>query len=666
MFMYMRNSIYYLLIGMIALLFFPARCLAGDDSTNEASAATPETDKWRKGEVDAFVNEMSTATGWTVSWSKTDCSKKRYTDDNNSWIDASDIHFHAGHGGDVWDWGYLANKCAITFKGTQIVPSQAQSSGHGIWGNNDLEWLGLTCCSLLKDSSYKCWAASMDKLHLFLGFKTTSYSYEDGRFARGWAQEMKRKATITQAWFTSTDQNQKAGVVARVMAEESVNFDDHLNNYGSVSADPSPNSTFYYRDHPCASPPYLMVTPPLTSMREYNVVSRTVNSAYVAAIATAFGMPTSPIQEDTYYYFITTSGSNPRVLLVHRGTGLYYYYDTSRLWNTTYDLTHAVYPLVQAYSQAESFYSSRSILYRETTGAYEVETDTYSTVDNGSETPIPTTTTVVYSRQVEADSGRVASIAGAGAKTKLYIAQDGSPMGGMGNWRQVQWSGAMVPVLDKVTTWNLFVVHGMQMTVSPLSIKYDSVSTDIGTATQAYFELPGGMGSQTKLIPIWIFKVDYSLAGQVTLAAADTFVYAAQTMAPPIAVIDAPADGSSFTYPQQITFQGNVVAGFGTPPYSYHWDSDLDGSLGDGQTYTPANSLSLGCSWDAGTSVLQPLPHRISLTVTDAAGLTNTDTITVTITGGACGADLDHNGVIDLGDFAVFAQYWLATTTSGE
>jgi hypothetical protein len=658
-----HNSMCCVFMGIIAFLVLPVWCLANDDSTNEASAASPQTDKYRTAEVNAFVNEMSTATGWTVSWSKTGCSKKRYTDDNNSWIDASDIHFHAGHGGDAWDWGYLAYKCAITFNGTEIVPSQAQSNGHGIWGNNDLEWLGLTCCSLLKDNSFKCWAASMDKLHLFLGFKTTSYSYDDGRFARAWAQEMKRKATITQAWFTSTDQNQQAGVVARVMAEESVDFDDHLNNYGSVSADPNPDKTFYYRDHPCASPPYLMVTPPLTSMRVYNVVPRIVDSAYVIAIASAFSMPTAPIQEDGYYYFITTSGSNPRVLLVHRSTGLYYYYDTSRLWNTTYDLTHSVYPLAQAYSLAESFYSSHPALYRETSGAYEVETDTYSTVDNGNVTPIPTTTTVVYSRQVEAESGRMASIAGSGAKMKLYIAQDGTPMGGMGNWRQAQWSGAMVPVIDKATAWNLFVEHGMQITVTPLSVKYDSVSTDIETATQGYFEMHGGVAGQTMLIPIWIFKVDYSLLGQVTLAAADTFVYAAQTMAPPIAVIESPADGSSFTYPQQIQFQGNVVAGFGTPPYSYHWDSDLDGSLGDGQTCTPVAALSLGCSWDPNTLVLQPLPHHISLTVTDASGLSNTDTITVTITGGACGADLDHNGIIDLGDFAVLAQYWLTTAT---
>ena len=184
-----RTGIHRHLLVMSAGLVVLTGDAFAEDSARDASAATPETDAPRTGEVDSFVDEMDNAEhGWYVSWQKTGSSanEDKYSGSNNDWIDASDLHFHAGHGGKRHDSGYGEKKYAIIFENSAMVPSEAQSSNGGIWGNTDLEWIGFMPCSLLSNynDTYKAWAASMDGLHLYLGFKTTSYSNSNGTFAR--------------------------------------------------------------------------------------------------------------------------------------------------------------------------------------------------------------------------------------------------------------------------------------------------------------------------------------------------------------------------------------------------------------------------------------------------------------------------------------------------
>jgi hypothetical protein len=65
-----------------------------------------------------------------------------------------------------------------------------------------------------------------------------------------------------------------------------------------------------------------------------------------------------------------------------------------------------------------------------------------------------------------------------------------------------------------------------------------------------------------------------------------------------------------------------------------------------------------------------PLPHTITVTVTDAKGLTSSDSIQITIDG-PCEecldpADLNGDKVVDLADFAYLASRFLMDSGSEE
>ncbi|MGY5855642.1 MAG: DUF6345 domain-containing protein [Candidatus Thorarchaeota archaeon] len=99
-------------------------------------------------------------------------------------------------------------------------------------------------------------------------------------------------------------------------------------------------------------------------------------------------------------------------------------------------------------------------------------------------------------------------------------------------------------------------------------------------------------------------------------------MYIDATLLRPIVDITTPSHGLSMMPGTSITFDCNVA--FGTPPYTYVWSSDFDGSLALSQSFT-TNSLSEVLKKD------YPVPHAISVRVRDAEGRGCSDCIAVTI-----------------------------------
>jgi hypothetical protein len=100
----------------------------------------------------------------------------------------------------------------------------------------------------------------------------------------------------------------------------------------------------------------------------------------------------------------------------------------------------------------------------------------------------------------------------------------------------------------------------------------------------------------------------------------DDLIFAVNTggeNTPPIVTITAPPDGSTFTEGESITFTGTATdAQDGNISANLSWTSDLDGSLGTGASIS--TTLSIGT-------------HLITADVTDSGGLSDSDSITVTV-----------------------------------
>lgn len=94
---------------------------------------------------------------------------------------------------------------------------------------------------------------------------------------------------------------------------------------------------------------------------------------------------------------------------------------------------------------------------------------------------------------------------------------------------------------------------------------------------------------------------------------------------PPSCLVTAPADGSTFAVGDPVTLQA-WVADADTEPtrLDIAWSSDRDGSLGA----SVADSAGIA---SLTTSTLTPGPHVVTLAVTDAAGHSCTDTVSITL-----------------------------------
>lgn len=99
-------------------------------------------------------------------------------------------------------------------------------------------------------------------------------------------------------------------------------------------------------------------------------------------------------------------------------------------------------------------------------------------------------------------------------------------------------------------------------------------------------------------------------------------IYFDATLLDPQVEITTPAHYSSFIPGTPLTFDCNVQ--FGTPPYTYQWASDFDGSLSTSKSFTtPSLSEVLKKGY--------PVPHAISVRAWDAEGRGSSDCIAVVI-----------------------------------
>lgn len=497
-----------------------------------------------------FYNTISQFTNWTGNFynkylfcNEVDYKSAVYSGNENTVIDTSHIHYHVGHGGAHLDSINNQTITAIVFAAV-LEDAKYLDAGEAAscWGDNTLDWIALRCCQLLDDTSYKYWAETMQGLHLILGFKTVSYV--DDNFGSTWANQMQKvygvqgsltfilaPSTIAQCWYNTVDLTQPTDVIARVIGETQGCYSDYLYGMGSVSADPTPDNTKYYWDHQ-ATPVFLVGNPSnINSIIKRAIPAPNVSSNLVRQIGGAFGFgPSDPVIDlgDTFV-MTRPDDENPdpdnpiHVLTVYKNSGIYNYMNLSRLWKIDAEnpVIPGIYPAGNAAQRAYEFLtdSSHINLYPGDVGSYAVGEDqiVQKNIDTSETTVYPVYRCVGYSRALEAASGVSVPVVGPGARLKVYIDEDGAIMGALGNWRAVQAAGT-VNIMSKTAAWNLFVQNGQEASLAPIYLEYDNVQTDLNTARVGYYEYDASK-SQTELIPVWIFNVNYYRDGNLVMTA---------------------------------------------------------------------------------------------------------------------------------------------------
>jgi hypothetical protein len=609
--------------------------------------------------------------GWTgrfhygnnAAW-ETDFKRSALGGSESSYVDSVDLALFCSHGSGAYDevWSQSLSSLYFGYPHTDchLTPGDAYLS----WGDLDLEWFATFTCSVLSDggpSPYYnrgYWAAVMDGLHLMLGMKTTMYC--SSQIGQKWADYMlgwkwcflgicfwiRPPYTITQSWFEAIDDTQPGGVCGRVLAEVSDNYNDYLWGKGYVSPDPTHNGIYWYWDHCSCTPPPLQVENPeqYDELPVLEVVHRDVTQGWVLeTIAPAFNMGDTGVFSDTgHFYLINTTGVETQTLQVDMVSGGYKYRVQNELWvppETPPRLpgTETAMALVEDWFAIQgeelpgAWYRTGQTLVMEEQ-MVEVQMDMLEGGIAGEQElqRIPVDLALSYGR-VEVLPARTAqgiqmqgfSIVGPGARTKVYLGDGGKILGVQGGSRDIQQTGAYLPIIDPGEAWSWFL-QDPTIALATIPWAYDQVMQTAGIGpTLGYYEEPQAQG-QEQLVPTWIFSADFYAGGQLLAGGVLVYLPAVEQSAaeylPPVVIITAPSDGSEFSPGELLTFEGNVMQ-YGLEPFAYEWYSSHDGFLGSGDTI----QASLSGAVEKGDLI----SHTISLQVTDANGQEGADSVMV-------------------------------------
>jgi hypothetical protein len=367
--------------------------------------------------------------------------------------------------------------------------------------------------------------------------------------------------------------------------------------------------------------------------------------------------PEKVVETRAGYMAFEETEQGPKVLQIFGNSGHYYFQDIGKLWKFSEGVER--YPPKLAESRTTSFLQERG-LYPEDTGPWSVESEEISEVESRSG-EVRTThyqgTCTVYTRVKTASGNTSTAVYGPGGRMKVYIYEDGQIMGALGNWRDVNYKEE-VSSMNAEDAWLLFEKYGRAISVAPIYADYEGVETNLKDAGQAYYEA-SPLKKQAILTPVWVFDVNFVTNEQVTDEAL-VYIPVSQDLFPPLTEITSPDNGAEVNYGETVDFSCRTLSGFGTSPFTYNWESSVDGFLSNEQNFK-TSELSINCPAVACDCSAQP--HMITLKVRDAYGTEFTTSVQLTVKGPCpdcmhC-ADLNTDGLIDLKDFARLAGSWL-------
>jgi len=606
-----------------------------------------------------LYNELGNA-GWvkrfnygnTLAW-ETDFKRAAAGGYENYYIDSVDLGMIGTHGSGTWDSFWNKSLSSVYFSTNNADWHLSPGDAYRSFGDNDLEWLAFDSCSVLDDNSVAYWHATFNGLHLMAGFANTMYVVYPGD-GGAWGDQMQKKGwwifghgakTVTQAWFTATDDQQPSGVRARVVAEELDSYNDYIWGQGYVSPDYPNNGYFWYWDHVAGTPAPLPLAEPIGELPVLRLVPPVVDENYVLNIGNAFGLTSEILKSPEGDAFYMVGGDDDeRQVRVDAISGAFYYQDLGELWTDPERPRSLPASAREAYALTLTFLAQHDNL----PGVFSFDDEIEPTVklESVTETASPEETerrptatndmnyATSFMRTVTIDgAGTKLSIVGPGSRQNVYLGDGGEVIGLKGGWRpySLETQRATTPIRSAEDAWQAFMDNPDTAVAQPPRAD-EYVLSDVTPPTLAYYEQPSTV-EQAELIPVWVFVADLYVddgaparsADALYLMADDAMIYlpaAADDAALPQVTITSPISGTVLMPGERVELAGEATGG--VAPYTYLWTSSVDGELGTDATIPdvlPSPDTRAG-----GFS-----PNVITLQVTDANGQTATAEVEVTV-----------------------------------
>lgn len=601
--------------------------------------------------------------GWTsrfhwTDWSayETDFKNESRGGSEDTYADRADIAMICTHGSGAWDDFWSVNLSSVYFGSTHTDQDLVPGDAYLGYGDQDLEWLAFDSCSVLSDGGAApyynrgYWAATMNGLHLLLGFNNTMYvNYPGdgllwGYYMMGmpwpWGGWILPPLKVTQSWFLAVDYVQPNVTCARVLAEVQNNYNDYIHGRGYVSPDPVHDTTYWYWDHCSTHALFLREFPSVDqviAVPVLQVVNRQVDESYVLdRIVPAFQMTGTLGADEQFFFLVDTAGGMTRTLQVDRASGGFNYLVPGMLW-TPPIVTPTLPSFDRALALVDSFFSQQGealpgAWYRN--GGVEVTLEQLTEVQmpsletGGQErvlAVVPTNLALTYNRVITPVVTTVSGsqlqsfpIVGPGGRIKVYIGDQDEIIGMQGGSRDLMQTGGMVDVMTSDEAWAMYLDNPR---VALLEVPWVADQIVPTSAVLGYYEHPQFI-PQSDLVPVWIFTADFYAGGELLAPDVAIYVPAAVEYLPPQVQIDTPPPGAAFLPGVPIAFSGSVVQ-HGKPPFTFEWSASHDGPLGTGASIVAPLSTSVKGSY--------LYTQTVSLQVTDANGQHGTATTTVLI-----------------------------------
>lgn len=604
--------------------------------------------------------------GWTgrfrwTDWNawETDFKDESQGGSEDTWIDSADIGMLCTHGSGAHDDFWSQDLSSVYFGSSHTDQDLSPGDAYLAYGDKDLEWLAFDSCSVLSDGgpapyyNRGYWAASMGNLRLLLGFNNTMYVWAPGDgeywsyFMNGFeflGFQILPPFSVMQSWFMAADYNQPTVTCARVLANSYDNFNDYLHGKGYLSAEPTPDGTYWYWDHCSAGLQIdevveeLAAPQQLIALPRVRVLPRMVDESFIMdRIAPAFDMTGTINSDDMFFIMMDNAGGVTRTLLVDKATGGFNFKNLSRLWVTP-EFTPTLPLYLEALDISSNFFASQGEglpgvwwnLGTQQRVRYSVETLTEGMVA-GEQIPDrvlaeePADVYLNYGRSIElpvqtANGTQLATypVVGPGSELKVYLGDGGEVIGVQGGTRDVEVLTQTVEIMEPTDAWNLYM--GDQRIALP-QVPYPADVITYTFSTLGFYELPHPT-PQVELIPVWIFLADFYKGGNLLASNVQVNIPAAlEFFAPQVTILE-PAEGVVVPSGQTLHFAGDVLQ-YGTPPFTFEWYSDSDGFLGSGAEI----DADLSSSQKEG----EVFTHIITLKVTDANSMIGVASVNVLV-----------------------------------